>query len=516
MMASDEGSSLGFLTLRGISKSFPGVRAVDNVSLEFHPGEIHALMGENGAGKSTLMKIITGIYQADSGEMSFGGKSLSPKSYRDSLAMGIDIVHQEIQAVPDASIAENIMLDKLSRVVTGGKISWRRLYAEASLFMRQVGLDLPPSTIVHGLSAAHKQLIQIARALAARATVILLDEPTSSLSTKEAENLFKLLEELKEDGVTLIYVSHKLEEVYRIADRISVMRDGKLVGTRKPAELDRRELVRMMIGRDVREQRIGSTQVNERNVVLKVEGLTRIGKCRNISFELHEGEILGLYGLVGAGRTEFARVLIGEDPAESGSVYVNGKKAIINRVSDALFRHKIGYVTENRKEEGLFLGESVLTNLTLLVWEKMRHPLIRYISRNKEDEAARKMVSALSVRTRGLAEVVANLSGGNQQKISIGRWLLADCDILIIDEPTVGVDVGAKEQIHQLIWNLASLERKAIILISSEMAEVIRLSSRVLVFAGQQIIGEVSRLDDEGRSYAEVRDEIGHLLSAVH
>jgi ribose transport system ATP-binding protein len=363
----------GTLALRGISKSFPGVKAVDDVSLEFYPGEIHALMGENGAGKSTLMKMITGIYQPDSGEMSFGGKPLRPKSYRESLAMGIDIVHQEIQAVPDASIAENIMLDKLSRVVAGGRISWKRLHAEASLFMRQVGLNLPASLPVRHLSAAHKQLIQIARALAARATVILLDEPTSSLSTKEADTLLELLEDLKRRGVTLIYVSHKLEEVYRLADRISILRDGKLIGTRKRAELERRELVRMMIGRDVREQRIGPTQVNEQRVVLKVEGLTKAGKCRDISFELREGEILGFYGLVGAGRSEFARVLIGEDPATSGSVWVNGKKAVIHRVSDALFRYKVGYVTENRKEEGLFLEEPVLTNLTLLVWEKMRH-----------------------------------------------------------------------------------------------------------------------------------------------
>jgi ribose transport system ATP-binding protein len=239
MISSNQEPTKGSLTLRGISKSFPGVRAVDSVSLDFHSGEIHALMGENGAGKSTLMKIITGIYQPDSGEMSFGGKPLRPKSYRESLANGIDIVHQEIQAVPDASIAENIMLDKLSLVSVGGRISWKRLYKEAEFFIRQVGLDLPPSTIVRQLSAAHKQLIQIARALAARATVILLDEPTSSLSSKEADNLFTLLEDLKRRGVTLIYVSHKLEEVYRISDRISVMRDGKLMGTRKSAELER-------------------------------------------------------------------------------------------------------------------------------------------------------------------------------------------------------------------------------------------------------------------------------------
>jgi ribose transport system ATP-binding protein len=514
MTASDGESATGLLSLRGITKSFPGVRAVDNISVDFYSGKIHALMGENGAGKSTLMKIITGIYQPDSGEMSFRGKRLAPRSYRESLAMGIDIVHQEIQVVPDASVAENIMLDKLSLVSPGGRVNWKRLYEEASVFMREVGLHLAPSTTVRQLSAAYKQLIQIARALAARATVILLDEPTSSLSLSEAENLFVLLDGLKTRGVTLIYVSHKIEEVYRIADNISVMRDGKLIGTRTSIDLERRELVRMMIGRDLREQRIGTIEVNKKRVVLRVDALNKARKCRDISFELHEGEILGFYGLVGAGRTELARVLIGEEQADSGSVYVNGEKAAINRVSDALFRYKIGYVTENRKEEGLFLGGSVLTNLTLLVWKKMRHPLTRYISRKKEEEAAGKMVSALSVRTRTLADLAANLSGGNQQKISIGRWLLADCDILIIDEPTVGVDVGAKEQIHQLIWNLACLERKAIILISSEMAEIIRLSSRVLIFADHQIVGEVNGLDD--KSYIKVRDEIGNLLNAIH
>ncbi len=462
------------------------------------------------------MKIITGIYQPDSGEMSFHGKRLAPRSYRESLAMGIDIVHQEIQVVPDASVAENIMLDKLSLSLTGRPGELETLERRGVGVYAGGGLTPPAinrrSAVERGLQATYPNCASLGGARYGDPA----DEPTSSLSLNEADKLFKLLEGLKKRDVTLIYVSHKIEEVYRIADTISVMRDGGLIGTRTSTELERRELVRMMIGRDLREQRIGPTELNEKKVVLKVDALTKARKCRAISFELHEGEILGFYGLVGAGRTEFARVLIGEDRADSGSVYVNGKKAAINRVSDALFRYKIGYVTENRKEEGLFLEESVLTNLTLLVWKKMRHPLTRYISRKKEEEAAGKMVSGLSVRTRSLADLTANLSGGNQQKISIGRWLLADCDILIIDEPTVGVDVGAKEQIHQLIWNLARLERKAIILISSEMAEVIRLCSRILVFADQQIIGEVNRLDEEQRTYTTVRDEIGNLLSAMH
>jgi ribose transport system ATP-binding protein len=253
--------SSGSLSLREISKSFPGVKAVDNVSIDFYCGEIHALMGENGAGKSTLMKIITGICQADSGEMTFEGKPLSPKSYRESLALGMDIVHQEIQVVPEASVAENIMLDKLPFVSSGGKVSWERLREEASVFMREVGLHLPPTTVVRHLSAAHKQLIQIARTLAARAKVILLDEPTSSLSGHEADNLFRLLDDLQEQGVTLIYVSHKIDEVYQIADRISVMREGKLVGSRKTGELQRAELIRMkhnLTGREGRPEDIAN------------------------------------------------------------------------------------------------------------------------------------------------------------------------------------------------------------------------------------------------------------------
>jgi ribose transport system ATP-binding protein len=263
---------VGILSLAGISKEFPGVKAVDNVTLEFLPGEIHALMGENGAGKSTLMKIITGIYQPDAGTMTFAGRSYAPRSYRESLAQGIDIVHQEIQVVQDASIAENIMLDKLGSVASRGRIDWKRLNSTASQHMRAVGLNMDPGQLVRRLSAGQKQLLQIARALSAHASVILLDEPTSSLSGHEADNLFRLLEELKKQEVILLYVSHKLDEVYKISDRISVMRDGKLIGSRRTSELPRHELIRMMIGREAREQRIGDTRMNRNNVILQLAG----------------------------------------------------------------------------------------------------------------------------------------------------------------------------------------------------------------------------------------------------
>lgn len=503
---------MGILSLAGISKQFPGVKAVDSVSLEFLPGEIHALMGENGAGKSTLMKIITGIYQPDIGTMTFAGRPYAPKSYRESLALGIDIVHQEIQVVQEASIAENIMLDKLASVSTRGRIDWKKLNAAACQHMRAVGLNIDPGQLVRRLSAGQKQLLQVARALSAHAGVILLDEPTSSLSAHEADNLFELLAELKKQEVTLIYVSHKLDEVYKISDRVSVMRDGKLIGSRITGELPRHELIRMMIGREAREQRIGDTRTNRDNVILQVDNLAKAGKCKNASFELREGEILGFYGLVGAGRTELARVLIGEERAESGTIKVNGQLANIRTIADALFRYRMGYVTENRKEEGLFLEEPILTNLTLLIWNRIQHPWTRFISRDKEAKVGYRMASALSVKMPNLRTPVSNLSGGNQQKISIGRWLLNDCHILIIDEPTVGVDIGAKEQIHHLIWKLAAEDRRGVILISSDMAEVIRLSTRILVFRAQQIVGQIDDL--EKQSYETVRDKIGALLDS--
>jgi ribose transport system ATP-binding protein len=502
---------VGLLSISEISKSFPGVKAVDKVSLAFRPGEIHALMGENGAGKSTLMKIMTGIYQADSGTMFYDGREYAPSSYRASLAAGIDIVHQEIQVVPQASVAENIMLDKLGIFSRQGRINWKQLNRAASEYMEAVGLKVAPTQSVMSLSAGQKQLLQIARALSARAAVILLDEPTSSLSGHEADNLFLLLANLKKSNTTLIYVSHKLDEVYQVSDLISVMRDGKLIGTRFTEELPRSELIRMMIGREAGEQRIGQTRANPNRVLLQTENLTKKNKCKNASFELREGEILGFYGLVGSGRTELARVLIGESRADSGTIRVNGKKAVIRRISDALFRYRLGYVTENRKEEGLFLDETVLTNLTLLVWRKIRNPWTLYIPKNAEAKTGAEIASALSVKMRNLRTPVSTLSGGNQQKISIGRWLLNDCNILIVDEPTVGVDVGAKEQIHRLIWQLAAEKRKGIILISSDMAEIIRLSTRLLIFRNQEIVGEVKDLEEQ--SYESVRDRIGDLLS---
>jgi ribose transport system ATP-binding protein len=495
------------LELRHISKSFPAVRALDDVSLEFRAGEIHGLIGENGAGKSTAIKILSGLHQPDGGEIRFNGAPITLRDYRDSVAQGIGIVNQEIAVIPDASVAENIMIDKL---ITRrfGVIDWPATHREARRHLARVGLDVPPDRLVRGLSAAQKQLIQIAKALSADVKVLLLDEPTSSLTEHEARRLFALLRELRAKGVALIFVSHKLDEVFALCDCVSVLRDGKFIGTRAIAGLAPRELVTMMIGRESNDDHLGRLAPDERQEVLRADHVVRRNQADDVSFTLHRGEILGFYGLVGSGRTELARLLIGEEQMDSGTVTLRGKTVVIRSVEESLYEHRLGYVTENRKEEGVFLDDSVQTNLTVAVWPKLRRALTRRIDPVGERAVADRYVDAMQIKTPGLAQRVGHLSGGNQQKVSIGKWLAADCDILIIDEPTVGVDVGAKQQIHQLIWNLAAKEGKSIIVISSDLPELVRIVNRLLVFRAHRIVGEVREIDVKRKTYAEVSAEI--------
>jgi len=500
------------LELHSISKSFPGVKALDNVSLAFKAGESHALVGENGAGKSTLIKIITGIYQPDGGKIVCNGETLHFRSYRDSLDKGIDIVSQEIQVIPESSIAENVMLDKMITYGRTGIINWRAVNAHARKYMDMVGLDLPPTAVIKGLSAAHKQLVQIAKALAAEAKFLMLDEPTSSLTEHEADNLFDILRRLRERGTTIVFVTHKFGEVFAVCDRVSVLRDGRHVGTRLTRDITAPDLVKLMIGRECSDEHLGALDVDRSKELLRAEHVTRRGKAADASFTLHEGEVLGFYGLVGAGRTELARLLIGEDGIDSGAVYVRGEKARIRGVADSLHRYRMGYVTENRKEEGLLLDAPVRTNITITIWRRIVNTLTRNISMAKEQEIAADMVRSLAIKTAGIEQKTADLSGGNQQKVSIAKWLAADCDILIIDEPTVGVDVGAKEQIHKLIWGLAKEGRMGIVLISSDMREIIKLASRILVFRDQRIVAELKDIDDGVKTYESVSAEIGRYL----
>jgi ribose transport system ATP-binding protein len=501
------------LELRGITKSFPGVKALDNVSVEFKPGMVHALLGENGAGKSTLIKTICGIYQPDEGAIYLNGVKVKFRSIHDAFNQGINIVYQELQVIPNSTITESIMLDKMITFGKTGIVNWKKINQTAQQYMKMVGLDFSPDTITGGLSAGQKQLVQIAKALASDAKLLLLDEPTSSITMHEADNLFRIIGELKNKGVAIIFVSHKLEEVFQICDQVTVLRDGKQVGTELIGNLNKNSLIKMMIGRDYTDEFLGHLECDKNKKVLEAKNIFKKNKAHDVSFCLYQGEILGFYGLVGAGRTELAKLLIGEDKLDRGLVYINGSRVTIKSVSDSLYKHNMGYITENRKEEGLLLDFTVKTNLTITIWNQIIHRIFRFIDPKKETQLSSKMVTAMDIKVTGLDQVAKNLSGGNQQKISIAKWLVAGCDILIIDGPTIGVDVGAKASIHKLIWDLAKVEGKSIILISSDMPEMVKLARRILVFRDKKIVGEIDGENTKTWSYEAVSEKIGGYLA---
>ncbi len=481
------------LKLSNISKAFPGVKALNGVSVEFLKGEIHALLGENGAGKSTLMKIICGVYQADKGEVRLDDKKLRLKGYNDAVNAHISIVNQEITLIPNSSVAENIVLDKMGKFCKFGFMDWKAVNQTAKVYMDKVGLTMSPTTPVRHLSAAHKQLIQIAKALSSEAKVLLLDEPTSSLTQFEADILFDILRKLKKEGVIMIYVSHKLEEVQMLADRVTVLRDGHLIGTDTIDKMDRDTIVKMMIGRESSYVYRGRLDAEKNPIALEVENLhSSIHNLHDINFHVRKGEILGLYGLVGSGRTETIRTVLGIDPKTKGNIKLNGETIKTKTFSATLNKHKMGYVTENRKEEGLFLDHSVGRNICINslhdLYLSKSFPLINLKS---EKNRAQQYIDRLEIKTPKLETSAGSLSGGNQQKISIAKWLSVGCDVIVIDEPTVGVDIGAKEYIHQLIWDLAVKENKAVIVISSDMNEIISLSRRILIFKDKKIVNEL-------------------------
>ncbi len=500
---------IDMMKLKNITKVFPGVKALDDVSIEFKAGEIHALLGENGAGKSTLIKIICGIHQSTQGKIYLHDKEVQFKDFKDAIEHEIAIVNQEIQVIPDYSIAENIALDKMESFTKAGKIQWDRVNEFAKKYLEIVGLDLPPKMKIGGLTAAQKQLIQIAKGLSCNAKLLLLDEPTSSLTKTEADNLIEIVKKLKEQGVAIVFVSHKIEEVLALCDMISVLRDGKYIGTKACCNLDKQDVIKMMIGRETEDKFLGHLDINREKKVLEVKNIKQRGRFEDISFDLYEGEILGFYGLVGSGRTELARIILGIDKKDGGEVYINGKKARIMSMSDSLNKYRMGYVSENRKEEGLILDDTIKSNITITVWNRIVSALVRRIRLGKESKTASVMVDKLQIKTPSLVQQVKNLSGGNQQKVSISKWLAAECDILIIDEPSVGVDVGAKEYIHQLIWDLAKEEGKSIIVISSDMPEIITLARRLLIFKENEIVGEIDELDGIEYDYGYVSERIG-------
>lgn len=476
------------LEMRGIRKQFGGLVALDDVTFGCHPGEVHALVGENGAGKSTLMNILAGVHRLDAGEIRIDGRRVSLGTPAAAQAMGIVTIFQEFRMIPQLNVAENIFLGREPR-----KLGWIRsadLYRGARDALQRVRLDVDPRAPISSLSVAEQQMVEIARALSCSARILVMDEPTAALNKVEADRLLQVIADLRRSGVTVIYVSHRLDEIFRVADRVTVLKDGRLVTTLPTSELDRDRLVRLMVGREVGElfpPRTGEPGA----AVLSVRGLRRPPVLREISFELRRGEVLGLAGLQGAGRTELARALFGADPNVEGTILVDGNQVAIRSPIDAI-RAGIGLVTENRKDEGLALGLPIVQNATAAVVRALaRWGLVR---RAGELDVAGQILQQLQFRGASLAQPAGSLSGGNQQKVVLAKWLLTRPKILVLDEPTRGVDVGAKREIYQLIRRLAA-EGIAILLISSELPEVLGLSDRLLVMHNGRIVREVARSD---------------------
>lgn len=476
------------VSLQGIRKGFPGVQALDGVDLDLRPGEVHALVGENGAGKSTLIKIIAGVHRPDEGTYRVDGSQGAVTSPREAGAAGIRVVHQELELVPDLSVAENVFFGSLP-VVGGMRVDWRRLHAETAHALADVGLNIDPRTIVRRLGIAQQQLVEIARALARRARVLILDEPTSALSPAEIDSLFVLLRRLRDDGVALLYVSHKLDEIRSLSDRITVIRDGAHVSTDNTADLDEEEIIRRMVGR----QLDGVYPRSDRNVgdvVLQVDGLTT-EHVSDISLDVKAGEIVGVSGLMGAGRTELLRGILGADRRHAGRVRVCGN----DLGADATWRARaagVGLVPEDRRGQGIFPLLGVLQNASVSCLSQFAAGGGLWLQASRETEQATPVIERMRVRTPTLKQPVALLSGGNQQKVLLARWLLKrDLSVLFVDEPTRGIDVGARFEIYRLLDELAA-EGLGILLVSSEMEELLGLCDRIYVMRGGRITSQVA------------------------
>lgn len=479
------------LEMRRIRKTFPGVRALSDVSFSAYPGEIHALMGENGAGKSTLMKVLSGAYQPDpGGEVRVDGHVVPPGEPLASKRAGIAIIYQELALAPNLTVAENIFLGR--EPVAGGMLNRAAMAEACRPVLERLGVSFRSTTIVSTLSAAEQQLVEIARALTANARVLVMDEPTTSLSSRETERLFALVRQFRTEGLAIIYISHRMAEVYELADRVSVLRDGTYIGTLTREELNADRLVRMMVGRELSSfYTKGHADAGARKVVLSVRDIADGHFVHDCSFDLHEGEVLGLAGLVGAGRTELARLIYGADRRTNGTITLDGKPVAIHQPLDAV-ETGIVYLTEDRKRLGLFLDLSVRSNINLDVIERdSRGGVMDFAAARRRSTAA---VRALGVRAASDMVNVGSLSGGNQQKVLLARLLETRPRVLLLDEPTRGVDIGAKSEIYRLIDDLAK-SGVGIVVISSELPEVIGIADRALVMRDGTIVGEVSRDD---------------------
>lgn len=472
------------LRIEGIRKSFPGVVALDGVDFDLRRGEVHVLLGENGAGKSTLIKMLSGAYHPDEGRVLVDGEEVHIRGAQDAERLGIATIYQEFNLVPDLTVAENIFLGRQPRRL--GMIDRKTMEADAEALLKRVGVNVSPRARVRELGIARLQMVEIAKALSLNARVLIMDEPTAVLTSEEVDKLFAIVRTLREDGVGIVFITHHLEEIAALGDRVTVIRDGKSVG-QVPATTPEDELVRLMVGRSI-EQQYPRERGDTGAALLKVEGLTRDGVFHDIGFEVHAGEVVGIAGLVGAGRTEVVRAVFGADPYDKGAVKVSGADLKGHDVGAAMAAG-IGLIPEDRKGQGLVLDQTVEENLGLVTMRAATRAGL--VDLKGQREAAARIAERLGVRMAGLQQHVRTLSGGNQQKVVIGKWLLADTKVLILDEPTRGIDVGAKVEIYQLI-NQLTAAGAAVLMISSDLPEVLGMSDRVLVMAQGRIAGELA------------------------
>lgn len=476
------------LEMNHIAKSFPGVKVLDDVTLQVRPGEVHALMGENGAGKSTLMKILMGIYTADAGEVILDGQPLVARNPRDAMDKGVAMIHQELNPILDMQVFENIYIGRERK--KGLLVDKSRMVDETTKLLRELGIDISATAYMRELSVAQCQLIEIVKAISLSSKVVVMDEPTSAITDREVETLFRQIRRLKSENVAVIYISHKMDEIFQICDTITVLRDGKFIGTDAAANMTNDQLIRMMVGRDITEV-FPKTDADIGEVVLEVKDLSLGRHVKHVSFSLRRGEVLGIAGLVGAGRSELVETIFGMRHKTGGEIYVNGQPVNITHPRHAI-AHKIALITEDRKFTGLNLVGTVAENITLVDLPHLFPAGL--IDRKKENEVSNHYIEELSIKTPTAQQLVGNLSGGNQQKVVIAKWLLSEPDIIILDEPTRGIDVGAKRDIYLLIGELVK-NGKAVIVISSEIPEVMGLSDRIIVMAEGRLTGEIERKD---------------------
>ncbi|TZE80288.1 sugar ABC transporter ATP-binding protein [Calorimonas adulescens] len=475
------------LEMAGITKKFPGVKALDNVQLVLEKGEVLSLLGENGAGKSTLMKILSGVYRMDSGEIRVDGKPVEIKNVWDAARLGIGIIHQELSLVPDLTVYENIFLGRESKNPFTRRLNKGYLIRESERYMEELGIKMDVKQLAKNLSVAEQQMVEIAKVLSMDCRIIIMDEPTDALTTNEVKKLFEVIRALKSNGKGIIFISHKIEEIFEIADSVEVLRDGRYIGTRAVKDTTPDELINMMVGRELKDK-FPKVKADAGDVVLEVRSLSVPGMLNDINFNVKKGEVLGISGLMGAGRTELGKTLFGVY-RHSGDILLEGKPINIRSPEDAI-KAGIVYLTENRKEEGLFLDKSVSYNITLAKLRDFTGGLNRVL-KPKERRAVSELIERLRIKTPTQSQLVGNLSGGNQQKVSLARWLLTGPKVLILDEPTRGIDIGAKVEIYNIINNLKS-SGTAIIMISSELPEILGISDRIIVMHKGRITGELN------------------------